>query len=129
MDTFKTPGAVSWAELTTPDPAAAQAFYAKLFGWRFDTMDMGQGPYHVIKVGDDAIGGIMATPPDAKGMPATWGSYVTVADCDATAAQCRALGGKVCLGPMDIPTVGRFAMLQDPQGATIFAIAYRPQPG
>jgi predicted enzyme related to lactoylglutathione lyase len=130
MDPFQTPGAVSWTELTTPDPAAAQAFYGKLFGWSFDTMDMGSGPYHVIKVGkDDAIGGIMATPPEAKGMPPMWGSYVTVADCDATAAQCIALGGKVCVGPMDIPTVGRFAMLQDPQGATLCAIAYAPRPG
>jgi hypothetical protein len=127
MDPFQTAGAVSWTELTTPDPAAAQAFYGALFGWRFQTMDMGQGAYHVIKVGEDgAIGGIMATPPEAKGMPPMWGSYVTVADCDATAAQCTALGGKVCVGPMDIPTVGRFAMLQDPQGATICCIAYTP---
>jgi hypothetical protein len=127
MDPFQTAGAVSWTELTTPDPAAAQAFYGALFGWRFQTMDMGQGAYHVIKVGEDgAIGGIMATPPEAKGMPPMWGSYVTVADCDATAAQCTALGGKVCVGPMDIPTVGRFAMLQDPQGATICCIAYAP---
>lgn len=128
MDPFKTPGAVSWTELTTPDPAAAQAFYGALFGWKFDAMPMPEGTYHVIKVGDaDAIGGILATPPQAKGMPPTWGSYVTVADCDATAAQCKALGGKVCLEPMDIPGVGRFAMLQDPQGATLFVIAYSPE--
>ncbi len=127
MDPFKTVGAVSWTELTTPDPAAAQAFYGALFGWRFEAMPMPEGSYHVIKVSDnDAIGGIMATPPQAKGMPPMWGSYVTVADCDATAARCASLGGKVCVGPIDIPNVGRFAMLQDPQGATICAIAYKP---
>jgi hypothetical protein len=128
MDPFQTVGAVSWTELTTPDPETAKAFYGELFGWRFETMDLGQGPYHVIKVGaDGAIGGIMAPPPGAEGPPPTWGTYVTVADCDATAAKCTALGGKVCVGPTDIPTVGRFAMLQDPQGATIFVIAYTPR--
>ena len=127
MNPFQTPGAVSWTELTTPDPAAAQAFYGALFGWRFDAMPMPDGTYHVIKVTDDAaIGGIMATPPQAQGMPPMWGSYVTVADCDATAAKCTSLGGKVCVGPMDIPNVGRFAMLQDPQGAMLYVIAYKP---
>ena len=130
MDPFKTVGAVSWTELTTPEPAAAQAFYGALFGWRFEAMAMPEGSYHVIKLGDaDAIGGIMAPPPQAKGMPPSWGSYVTVADCDATAARCSTLGGKVCLAPTDIPDVGRFAMLQDPQGATLFVIAYAPRPG
>jgi predicted enzyme related to lactoylglutathione lyase len=127
MNPFQTPGAVSWTELTTPDPAAAQAFYGALFGWRFDAMPMPDGTYHVIKVTDDAaIGGIMATPPQAQGTPPMWGSYVTVADCDATAAKCTSLGGKVCVGPMDIPNVGRFAMLQDPQGAMLYVIAYKP---
>jgi predicted enzyme related to lactoylglutathione lyase len=127
MDPFQTPGAVSWTELTTPDPAAAQAFYGALFGWRFDAMPMPDGTYHVIKVTDDAaIGGIMATPPQAQGTPPMWGSYVTVADCDATAAKCTSLGGKVCVGPMDIPNVGRFAMLEDPQGAMLYVIAYKP---
>ena len=130
MDPFKTVGAVSWTELTTPDPAAAQSFYGALFGWRFEAMPMPEGSYHVIKVSDtDAIGGIMATPPQAQGMQPAWGSYVTVADCDASAAKCTSLGGKVCVGPMDIPNIGRFAMLQDPQGATLFVIAYKPGPG
>ena len=45
MDAFKTHGAFSWSELMTSDPAGATAFYGKLFGWTFDTMEMGQGPY------------------------------------------------------------------------------------
>jgi uncharacterized protein len=129
MEPFATPGAVSWTELMTTDPEAATAFYGKLFGWQFETMDMGQGPYHVVKVGADSIGGITKTPPEAQGMPPMWGAYVTVANCDETAQLCSRLGGKVLAGPMDIPTVGRFALLQDPQGATISAIAYQPPVG
>jgi predicted enzyme related to lactoylglutathione lyase len=124
-DVFKTPGAISWSELTTTDPQAAAAFYGALFGWTFDQMDMGM-PYHVVKVGDAAVGGIMGMPPGGPPMPPSWGTYVTVADADATAKQCVELGGKVMHGPVDIPTIGRFVVLQDPQGAMLSAIAYNP---
>ena len=86
MEPFTTPGAFSWTELTCPDPKRAAEFYGQLFGWTFDPMQMAEGAtYHVIKVGDAAIGGIMAPPPGAAGMPTAWGAYVTVADVDATA--------------------------------------------
>ena len=71
---YKTHGAFSWNELTTADPAAAAAFYGQLFGWQVKAMDMGGGPYHVVKVGDAEVGGIM-TPPPGTGMPPTWGCY------------------------------------------------------
>jgi predicted enzyme related to lactoylglutathione lyase len=124
QDVYKTAGAFSWNELMTTDPQAAAEFYGTLFGWKFDTMDMGTGPYRVIKAGDTAVGGMMALPPEAKGMPPMWGSYVTVASADATADKCQSLGGKVLVAPTDIPKVGRFVVLQDPQGAVITAIAY-----
>ena len=123
MDVFKTPGAFSWSELAVADPAKAAEFYGGLFGWTFDTMDMGQGPYRVIKMGDEALGGIMAFAPGAPAAP-MWGCYVTVADCDKTAAAAKAAGGAVCAEPFDIPGVGRMAVLQDPQGAVFNVIAY-----
>jgi predicted enzyme related to lactoylglutathione lyase len=83
----------------------------------------------VIKVGEAAVGGVMAAPPGAPAMPASWSPYITVADADATAQRCTALGGKLLAGPMDIPNVGRFALLQDPQGAMFNVIAYGPMPG
>ncbi|MBM3317177.1 MAG: VOC family protein [Candidatus Eisenbacteria bacterium] len=124
QDIYKTAGAFSWTELMTSDPRAATEFYGALFGWTFGTMSMGQGDYHVVKIGDTSIGGIMATPPQAQGMPPAWGAYVTVASADAAAEKCTSLGGKVLAGPMDIPSVGRFAVLQDPQGAVFHVIAY-----
>lgn len=124
QDVYMTPGAFSWNELGTPDPKAACKFYGSLFGWTFDTMNMGQGDYHVIKVGDVAVGGVM-TPP-APG-PASWGAYVTVENCDATVEKAKGLGGTVCAGPFDIPTIGRMAVLQDPQGAVLQVISYFPR--
>jgi len=121
-------GAFGWFELMTTDAEAAKQFYTQLFGW--ETMDypMEGMTYTVLKVNDDETGGIMSIPAEAKGMPPMWSLYITVADVDATAQQVEKLGGTVIRPPMDIPKVGRFCVLQDPQGAMICAITYAEQP-
>jgi predicted enzyme related to lactoylglutathione lyase len=125
MDAFQTHGAFSWNELMTPDPGAAANFYRQLLGWEFDTMAMGETPYRVVKVEGQALGGIMGMPPNSPpGMPPMWGCYVTVDNADETAGECAALGGKVLMPPTDIQGVGRFSVLQDPQGAVFSVIAY-----
>jgi predicted enzyme related to lactoylglutathione lyase len=124
MDPFSTQGAFSWNELVTTDPAGAAAFYRQLFGWRIDETNMGTGPYRVVHAGDAALGGIMGMPPGASPMPPAWGCYVTVADLDQTLTTCKELGGRVVVQPMVVPNVGRMAVIQDPQGATLSVIAY-----
>lgn len=121
---FKQNGAFSWCELMTTDVEKAKAFYTRLFGWTTDDMSMPGMPYTVVKAADKGIGGIMAMPPDAKGMPPMWGAYVTVNDVDATARTAEQLGAKLLVAPRDIPKVGRFCVIQDPQGAVISAIHY-----
>lgn len=129
MDAFQTPGAFSWCELMTSDPSAATRFYSELLGWKVEAMNMGM-PYNVLKVGDAAIGGIMGLPPGAPaGAAPAWMCYVTVADVDALVKRVEALGGKVHVPPTDIPTVGRFAVIQDPQGAMLNLITYAAPAG
>lgn len=124
---FKQHGAFSWCELMTSDVEAAKAFYTKLFGWETELMTMPQMSYTVVKAGGKGMGGIMAMPPDApKGMPPMWGCYVTVDDVDVTAKLAQKLGAKLLVPPQDIPDVGRFCVIQDPQGAVISAITYKP---
>jgi predicted enzyme related to lactoylglutathione lyase len=128
MDAFKTHGAFSWMELMTSDPDGAIDFYKKVFGWTVEKMEMGTGPYNVVKVGDTAVGGIMNIPPNAPpGMPPMWGSYVTVDDVDKTAEIVTKNGGNVIVPGFDVPTVGRIAVVQDPQGATLSLISYVEQ--
>ncbi|MEZ5651253.1 MAG: VOC family protein [Burkholderiaceae bacterium] len=121
---FETPGALSWGELMTSDPDAAIAFYSQLFGWETEEMSNPQMRYTVVKAGGQAIGGIMAIPGQAAGMPPSWFNYVTVADIDAIARKTSELGGTVMMGPQEIPEVGRFCVIRDPQGAVINAIQY-----
>jgi hypothetical protein len=126
MDVYKTHGAFSWNELMTSDAEAALKFYQPLFGWTTETMQMPEMTYHVVKANGTSVGGVMKLPKEAAagGVPPNWGSYVTVDDVDATAKKAVELGGKIVHGPADIPNVGRFAVIVDPQGAPINVITY-----
>ena len=114
-------GSFSWNELTTSDTQAALEFYTKLFGWKTEVMHMECMDYTIVKVGDRMVGGVMTAP---EGAPVQWTGYVTVDDIDETAKLAQSLGATICVPPTDIPEVGRFAVLRDPQGATIAAITY-----
>ncbi len=65
--------------------------------------------------------------PQQQPGPAHWGAYVTVPSCDETVEKAKGLGATVCAGPFDIPSIGRMAVLQDPQGAVIQVISYFPR--
>jgi uncharacterized protein len=125
MERFKQQGVFSWCELMTTDVAAAKAFYTKLFGWEVEDMSMPGMAYTEVKAGGNRIGGIMAIPKEAQGMHPMWGAYVTVDDVDLTARTAEQLGARLLVPPQDIPNVGRFCVIQDPQGAVINAITYR----
>lgn len=121
-------GAFSWAELMTSDVEGAKNFYSSLLGWKLKDLQVGDITYTMVYTGDREIAGIMATPDEAAGMPPTWGTYVTVDDVDARARQAVELGGRLLLEPRDIPDVGRFCVIQDPQGATLSLITYLEKP-
>jgi uncharacterized protein len=125
VNPFQTPGAFSWNELMTSDPLGAGRFYSELFGWQIQDAGPEMGHYNVLMLpGGQGIGGIMQTPPQAGAHPPAWGVYITVADTDATVARATELGAEVVVPPEDIPNVGRFAWLRDPQGAVFAVIAY-----
>ena len=123
-DRFRVQGAFSWFELTTTDVHAAEAFYGRLFGWTTEPW-IGERTYTLIKVDGKEVGGMVAAPADQGGRPAGWGVYITVTDVDETARRVPEFGGKVLVQPTDMPKVGRFCVIQDPQGAVITAITYR----
>lgn len=119
-DTAKPPvGRFVWHDLVTPDVAKAQKYYSDLLGWTYKDFDMGgAGTYSMIHAGGTEWGGFM--PLEAvPGMPPHWISYVTVADVDAAAAAAERLGGKVAVPGTDIPSVGRFAVIESPGGARV----------
>ena len=114
-------GGFCWNELMTTDTDKAGAYYTRLFPWTSDTMAGSSGPYTVFKKGDTMAAGMMQITREMGPVPPHWLAYVTVTDCDATVAKATSLGGKVLMPGMDIPDLGRFAVLQDPSGA-VFAV-------
>lgn len=110
-------GALCWNELISTDLDRAGRFYSGLFGWKLESAPMPGMEYTIIKKGDQQVGGMMAQPQEMAGAPSLWNAYFAVADCDGTVAKAIALGGRPVVPAMDIPEVGRIAMLADPQGA------------
>ena len=119
MSEAKPRGRFIWFDLMTTDPAKAVEFYTSVVGWG-TTQWEGSAPYTMWTSASVPIGGVMQLPPEA-GAPPHWLAYISSPDVDATAQQAESLGGKVLVAPNDVPTVGRFAVLSDPQGA-VFAI-------
>ncbi|HLJ55510.1 MAG TPA: VOC family protein [Chthonomonadaceae bacterium] len=113
------PGAVCWNELYTRDTAAAGAFYSGLLGYGLKQSEMPM-PYTELQLDGKSVGGMMAMGPEMEGVPPHWNIYFTVASCDETYARATALGASPLVPPMDIPGVGKMAMMRDPQGA-VFA--------
>lgn len=108
------PGAICWLELSTNDVEKAGRFYTGVFGWTLKS----DPQYGEILREGTPIGGIMPMPPEMRGVPPHWGIYFMVTNCDAAAEKAKSIGGRVAFGPKDIEKVGRFAVIQDPQGAT-----------
>ena len=110
-------GSFVWCELLTTDPAAAGPFYSKVVGWT--TAPFGPA-YTTFNTKSGSVGGMMALPDDAKrmGAPPNWLMYVGTPNVDETATRVAQLRGRVLKQPADIPGTGRFAVVQDPYGAT-----------
>ena len=121
-------GRFVWHELMTTDPQGAGAFYSKVLPWK--TQPSGMPDYTLWVAGKTQTGGLMAQPESARqaGAPPSWLVYIGTPDVDATAASAERLGGRVLKAPADIPSVGRFAVLSDPQGATFAVFTPSAQP-
>jgi len=119
------PGALAWNQLNTRDLDGAATFYQAVFGWTRG--DFGGMP--VFNLGEQGVAGMMQMPNDAPAeVPAHWMTVFGAKDVDGTVARATELGGGVMMPPRDIEGVGRFAVLNDPQGV-FFGIVTAPPPG
>ena len=122
-------GKFVWYELLTTDTAQAKEFYTSVIGWEAKDASIPGVPYTLLNIGDASAAGLMDMPDTLRSMGAKpfWLGYVGVDDVDSTASLATEKGATVHRAPADIPNVGRFAVLGDPQGAP-FAV-FKPRPG
>ncbi|MGE0315278.1 MAG: VOC family protein [Lautropia sp.] len=117
-----------WYELLTSDADAAQRFYGAVVGWRYADSGQTSVDYRIIHAKDEGVGGLMQITDDmrAGGARPIWLGYVLVDDVDAAVGKATAAGGAVQMPAMDMPNVGRIAMVADAQGAPFYLM--RPIP-
>jgi predicted enzyme related to lactoylglutathione lyase len=112
------PGVPCWVDTTQPDPAAAVAFYAGVFGWEFENVMPADAPgeYHIARLEGADVAAVSSQP---EGAPpsAVWNTYVWVDSADEVAQRASQAGGRVLVEPFDIPDAGRMATIADPEGA------------
>ena len=117
-------GAVVWSEVMTNSPSEAGAFYGAVVGVEMTSAPM---DYYLLRVAGSSVAGVLQITPEMHGAPPCWVVYFGVDDVDAKTAQTQELGGTVLVPPWDVPSEGRIAVLQDPQGA-VFNL-FQPLPG
>lgn len=114
-------GEPCWADLTSTDPASAEAFYTALFGWTTTRSGPEYGNYVTFWNGDAQVAGLPGAMPGAEVQRSSWTIYLATADADATADAAAAAGAQVIAAPMTVGAQGRMAIIADPSGA-VFGI-------
>jgi uncharacterized protein len=119
--TMSIEGRFMWYDHMTTDVEAAKAFYTAVAGWGLQDWEGGDAPYAMWVAEETPIGGVARLPAglEADGVPPHWMAHVAVTDLDAAVKQVGELGGTVHKPPTEIPEVGRFTVVADPQGAAL----------
>ena len=107
-------GLPCWYELATNDLPGRQAFYRAVLGWQTTDSQMPGMTYLLSRADGAMVAGMMQA---VASQPASWQIHYAVDKCDTMVDQAKALGAQVFVPPSDIPDIGRFAVMADPQGA------------
>jgi predicted enzyme related to lactoylglutathione lyase len=118
-------GRFCWKEVNVKNSAVCGQFYRTVFGWDLQQLPLEGTSYTVFKKDGQDVGGMLQMTAEWANVRPHWMAYVAVADCDATAQKITETGGKVCVPPTDI-SVGRFAVVEDPDGAVFSIIKLKP---
>lgn len=116
-----------WHEVYSADREKTLEFYKAVFG--FEVQDGGEefpGYKMLAKDGVGIAGAVQTGGPGMENTPPHWAIYIHVPDFEQAHAKCTELGAATLVPPMDVPQVGRMAMIQDPTGARFWL--FRPEP-
>ena len=121
------PGAFCWNELYTKDIEGSKTFHTSMFDdWVPSTADMGAFEYTSFMRGERGMAGMMEIAAEWGEVPPHWNVYLTVENCDAALEKVVALGGELKMPAQDVPEIGKFGMITDPQGASLALIQLNP---
>ena len=104
----------NWCHIEIPssDTDAAKAFYTNLFGWQFQDVPMDGTTYSLFSTPEGGMGGGLWDPPE--GIPRSMINYISVDEIESMVADIEKNGGKVIMPKQEIPNMGAFALIADP---------------
>ncbi len=118
-------GAPTWFDVISKDEPRATAFYTALFGWSADSHAPAPGmTYQVFALDGESVGGAMQSCGPMEGLPSHWATTFFVTSVDAALDRAQAHEGRLLHGPHNLQGVGRFAMLQSPQGVVFHLVTW-----
>ena len=121
------PNPVVHFEVQSTDPEKSRAFFADVFGWQIDVVDMPSMEYGIVdtKTAPNGInGGIGASFTDQSGVA----FYIEVDDLQGYLDKAIAAGGKELMPVTHIPGAVSIAFFADPAGAPIGLVASETPP-
>ena len=121
-------GSIGWIDLTVDNAETVKDFYSTVTGWESSPVSMNGYDDFSFAPPDsgEPVAGICHARGSNADLPATWIIYITVADVDASARTCEALGGRVVVEPKNMGEMGRYCLIEDPAGAVAALFAYNP---
>jgi uncharacterized protein len=117
------PGKIIWADLVTPNLAAAEAFYGGLFGWTFQDIHTSDSDYAIALVDGHPIAGVLQKAIPADRHQPTWLTFIAVRDVETARRIALSQGAKSVYEPRTYQRRGSQAVLSDPQGAVFAMLA------
>lgn len=117
-----------WHELNTWEPEMALAFYGRTLGWQFEPHPLPDGSaYWIARKDTKPIGGVFElTAPKFEGVPTHWMTYLSVASMRDAEGSTIGAGGEIMRPAVNIPGVGKLAVMSDASGAMIGLIEPEP---
>jgi len=119
---YSEPGSFAWAELLTPEPQAAVAFFQQLLGHEVTEYPQDDGgTYTTLSVDGREVAGIAPAPHDPEdvaedGASLGWQVYFAVSSVAEAVLAAVAAGAEMLVQPEDVAEAGSIATLKDPQG-------------
>jgi len=103
---------VKFFDIGCRDLEKTAAFYRQAFSWKIESDGPMQSKVDTL-AGEGCQGAITALGHEPHNYVMF---YVETDDIEASAARIRELGGEITIGPMPVPSGGRFAWWKDPEG-------------
>jgi hypothetical protein len=113
-------GSIGWIDLTVPNAGEVRDFYSSVIGWKPENVAMGgYNDYNMTSpTNGEPNAGVCHKRAVNANLPSVWMAYFIVANINESISAANKLGGKILVEPKNMGGQGKYAVIEDPAGAT-----------